>query len=84
MWYGTGMGGWGFGLMVVGAIVFWASVVTGSVLLVRYLTSSPQPPAPPRGPVGPRQILAERYARGEISDDEFARRMRTLDSHADV
>lgn len=27
---------------------------------------------------GPRQILAERYARGEIDDDEYHRRLATL------
>ena len=30
------------------------------------------------GPVTPEQILAERFARGEIDEDEFWRRMATL------
>jgi len=35
---------------------------------------------PGSGPVTPEQILAERYARGEIDEDEFWRRMTTLRS----
>ncbi|MET8796293.1 SHOCT domain-containing protein [Nocardia sp. NPDC004568] len=76
------MSGWGIGLMAVGTILFWALVVSGSVLLVRYMASSAS--LPPRGWASPRQVLAERYARGEITDDEYARRMKVLDSHPDV
>ena len=25
MWYGNGMGGWGFALMMVGNVLFWAA-----------------------------------------------------------
>ncbi|MGW3277188.1 SHOCT domain-containing protein [Nocardia rhamnosiphila] len=82
MWYGTGMSGWGIGLMVAGTILFWALVVSGTVLLVRYMASSATPP--PRVWASPRQVLAERYARGEITDDEYVRRMKVLDSHPDV
>lgn len=82
MWYGTGMNGWGIGLMVVGTILFWALVISGSVLLVRYTASATTPP--PKGWASPRQVLAERYARGEITDDEYVRRLEVLDSHPDV
>jgi putative membrane protein len=46
---------------------------------------APGPYDPPEarmghGPVTPEQILAERYARGEIDEDEFWRRMTTLRS----
>ncbi|MGW0002822.1 SHOCT domain-containing protein [Nocardia grenadensis] len=68
--------------MVVGTILFWALVISGSVLLVRYMASSESPP--PRAWASPRQVLAERYARGEITDDEYVRRMKVLDSHSDV
>lgn len=82
MWYGTGMSGWGIGLMVVATILLWALVISGSVLLVRYMASYASPP--PRAWANPRQVLAERYARGEITDDEYVRRMKLLDSHPDA
>lgn len=82
MWYGTGMSGWGIGLMVVDTILFWALVISGPVLLVRYMVSSAPPP--PRVWANPRQVLAERYARGEVTDDEYVRRRKLLDSHPDV
>lgn len=38
-----------------------------------------QPGSPPGpGPVTPEQILAERFARGEIDEDEFWQRLTTL------
>jgi len=48
-----------------------------------YGTPGPYDPPEARaghGPVTPEQILAERYARGEIDEDEFWRRMTTLRS----
>lgn len=78
MWYGPGMGGWGFGLMAVSMIVFWALVIAGILALVRYTTTSaPDTTAPARRP-SPQQILADRYARGEIDDEEYLRRTTTL------
>ncbi|WP_066979345.1 SHOCT domain-containing protein [Streptomyces sp. NRRL F-4489] len=37
-----------------------------------------QPGTPAAGPPGPEQILAERYARGEIEDEEYHRRLSVL------
>ncbi|MGE0781461.1 SHOCT domain-containing protein [Mycolicibacterium chlorophenolicum] len=34
----------------------------------------------PQHPPTPQQGLAERYARGEIDDEEYARRLNTLNS----
>ncbi len=39
MWYGNGMGGWGFALMMVGNVLFWAVVILGAVALIRYLAA---------------------------------------------
>jgi putative membrane protein len=38
--------------------------------------------SPPRSEPSPQQVLAERYARGEIDDEEYARRRAVLDSHS--
>ncbi|MFG3521828.1 hypothetical protein C8258_00680 [Nocardia sp. MDA0666] len=79
MWYGTGLGGWGYGLMFAGMVIFWVLVVVAIVALLRY-AGRPDTAAldrDDRGP-SPQQILAERFARGEIDDEEYTRRMRTL------
>jgi putative membrane protein len=82
-WYGTGMSGWGYGLMTVSMLLFWGLVIAGIVILVRYVgsntrqTSNTQP-----GQSSPERILAERFARGDIDNDEYRRRMDTIRGHA--
>ena len=80
MWYGNGAGGWGYGLMFAGMAIFWVLVVVAIVAVLRYL-ARPDAVASDRSRPGPspQQILAERFARGEIDDEEYTRRMRTLD-----
>ncbi len=78
MWYGDGVSGWGYAMMIVGMIVFWGVVAAGLVLFLRSIgTSGPTQPPPPHGPT-PQQILDERYARGEIDEEEYSRRRQTL------
>ncbi|ARZ66716.1 hypothetical protein SMD11_1052 [Streptomyces albireticuli] len=66
-------------------ILFWGLIITVAVLLFRSLA---RPAVPPGGehtswhkgpaPGSPEQILAERYARGEIDEEEYQRRLATL------
>ena len=77
-WYGSGMSGWGYALMTIGLVLFWGAVIFGIVALVRYAgrgapqsVGSVQPPAPER-------LLAERFARGEIDEEEYQRRLAVL------
>jgi putative membrane protein len=73
------MGGWGYGLMALTMVVFWGLLITGIVLLVRYLGADRRQPAPPAGGGSdPRQLLAERFARGEINEDEYRLRLQVL------
>jgi len=91
MGYWNGMGGWGMGLMVLFGVLLLAGLVVLIVVLVRALGGGVRPgqgPPPPSGPAGgsapevgavrARQILAERYARGEIDTEEYQARMRAL------
>jgi putative membrane protein len=71
------MGGWGFRLMTVTSLVWVLLVVAGLVLLVRYLARGSQPGAGGAFPP-PEQVLAARYARGEIDEEEYHRRLATL------
>jgi putative membrane protein len=80
-WWGWGWGGWV--LMCVVMVLFWVAVITAIVLAVRYLVGSggasggPPRPEPPR----PEDVLAGRYARGEIDDGEYRRRITLLHEH---
>ncbi len=69
--FGAGMTGWG--------LVWPVLLVTGLAALVFGLVRA----RPSRGDRGAgdraREILRERYARGEITEDELRARMRTLD-----
>ena len=72
-------GGWGWGawiFMSLMMVVFWGAVLAVIVWLVR---SNSHPASAARGaPTTRLAIAAERYARGEISDEEFARITRGL------
>ena len=73
--------GWGGWLLTTGTtIVFWALVITAVALLARYLLSLPQrtPTARAAAAMNAEHTLAERYARGEIDDDEYQRRLGLL------
>ncbi|WP_026209029.1 SHOCT domain-containing protein [Catelliglobosispora koreensis] len=72
--YGGGMGGWGWIFMSLSTLVFFA-LIAGVVWLVIRATGSSRPAA--GGDIA-RQILAERYARGEIDEQEYQQRLRTL------
>ncbi|MEU0836271.1 SHOCT domain-containing protein [Streptomyces sp. NPDC056231] len=85
MWYDGrwGWGGWFF--MAVIMVVFWSLVIVGVVALIHYLTRtrrSYQPgPRPDEAAWGSRRaedLLAERFARGEIDEDEYKRRLTVL------
>jgi putative membrane protein len=76
--------GWGWmsgGLMM---LIFWGGLVTLVVFLVRgFGARSPQGEEKRSGPDA-GEILAERFARGEISEDEFDRRRRVLERGTSV
>jgi putative membrane protein len=78
MWYGDGMGGWGFVLMAVSAVVFWGALIAGGIALFRYLNRRPVIPGSGETRPTPEQLLAERFARGEIDEEEYRRRLDTL------
>jgi len=76
MHWGYGSG-WGYLLMAVSMIVFWGLVIGAIVLVVRSTTRTESSAPPATGP-GPQQILAERFARGEIDDTEYHNRLAAL------
>ena len=74
-WYGSEMSGWGYALMTLGMVVFWALVIVGVIALVRFLARNDGPTAARRTP---EQLLAERFAHGEIDEHDYHQRLGTL------
>jgi len=83
-WYGEHMSGWGYGLGIITMILFWGLLIVAVVAAIRYLDrgrregSAPEPPAPASQPPSAEQLLAQRFARGEIDADEYRQRLETL------
>jgi putative membrane protein len=80
-WYDHGMSGWGYAGMAIGMVLFWILVIVGIVALVRFTTGPTQAraiPAPPPYGESPEQILAARFARGEIDEAEYQQRLAVL------
>ncbi len=77
-WYGHDVAGWGYAAMVIGMILFWGFVVLGIVALARYVVSEQRGPGPTAPPPSPAQILAARFAAGEITESEYRERLAVL------
>lgn len=83
---------WDMGRFGIIEAIIWLAVVIAIVVLVvaavRWLWISGRsggqggpaggPPAPAPRPDDPLEILRQRYAKGEIDEEEFDRRRRTL------
>ncbi len=67
-------GAWGLGMMLM-MLVFWALVITGIVLGIRWLARSSDGGGRSDAAL---EILRQRYARGEIDRQEFEAKRRDL------
>jgi putative membrane protein len=75
--YGGHMSGWGYALGITGMVLFWGVLVLAVALAVGYLSRNRHQSFPPPPPPTAEQVLAERFARGEI-DAEYRKRLDTL------
>src|SRR6266496_2897171 len=75
-WYGDHMSGWGYALMIISTVVFWGLVITGIVLLMRGFGRGGKQPEPSGRT--PEELLAERFARGDIDEKEYLSRLDVL------
>jgi putative membrane protein len=66
-------GAWGVGMLLV-MLAFWGLVITGLVLVVRWLANQGRESRSDRA----LEILRERYARGEIGREELDAKKREL------
>ena len=80
-WYGHDMGGWGYG-MAIGMFLFWALVLGGIGALIRVAGGDQR--SRYAGPAQPdaREVLAVRYAHGDITEAEYRERLAVLREHA--
>ena len=73
------MDGWGGGWMWLWGIAMMTLFVVLIVWLVRAATGNGASSSPPRDPTDrAREILAERYARGELTTEEYRERVEQL------
>lgn len=79
MWGDYGMGwGWGF-FGVVHMVLWWALLILGIVVLIKWLAGGFGASREPRASEGRAlELLKERYARGEIGKEEFDQKKRDL------
>lgn len=81
MYWGGNMGVWGYVLMGLSFVLFWGAIITAVILFARtmgaggrrYEGSSAGP-----SPSVAENLLAERFARGEIDESEYTARLTVL------
>ncbi|MDX2644761.1 SHOCT domain-containing protein [Streptomyces sp. PA03-1a] len=76
------MNGWGWALISLSWLVLLVLVGLAAAVLVRRTADGGRGRAPERRDPGPWELLAERYARGEIDDAEYRRRLEVLERTA--
>jgi putative membrane protein len=75
---GTGTFGWWPGFGFIFMILFWGLIIFGVVAIVKWLTGTSANTGTLPSKTA-RQILDERYARGEIGQDEYEQKRRDLE-----
>lgn len=77
-WMMGGFGGFGFPMMGIGMLLFWVLIIGGSVWLVQSLARGTGNSA--SAPQGESlfEILKSRYAKGEITKEQFEQMKREL------
>ncbi len=75
---GNGMMGGGMGIWMLLGIVFWILLIVGIVLLVVWVVQKAMGGGADRLEESALEILKKRYARGEISKEEYEEKKRDL------
>ena len=86
MVHGSQLNGWMWLFMGAGQIAFWVLLIAAFVLLRRSWIDARLPStAPvPRDRQSAEQLLAARFANGELDETEYGRRLVVLRQHANV
>jgi putative membrane protein len=76
------MNGWGWTVMSISSLLFLGLVIAGIIAAVRSAKAGADD-RPLTGPaLTPRSLLADRFARGEIDEAEYRRRVDVLNQTA--
>lgn len=75
---GYGWAGWGAGFWMLGGLLLMIGVVVLVVWAVMSLSRSGRAPAGDATRPTPNEILRERFARGELTEQEFEQAKRVL------
>ena len=80
MWgnYGMGLWGWAFGGLILIGVVVLVVVVVRLSSNVRPQSAAPATDTRDNGSRSPKEILDERYAKGELTSEEYRERLTTL------
>jgi putative membrane protein len=79
MIYDHDVSAWGWIWMSVSMLAFWGLLIGAVVLVMRSLAHArPTVPIPGSPTASAEQMLAERFARGDIDSDEYRQRLQTL------
>jgi len=77
-WHDRGMGdhmfGWGWDMMLI-MTLFWIAVIIGAIFIVRWIVYQSRGQ---QGRTSALEILKIRYAKGEISKEEFEEKKKDL------
>ena len=77
-----GMSGWGWFAMSTSMVLLWVLIIVGGFLLFRSLGRTTGPAHHHHAAQSPEQVLAERFARGDIEEQEYRQRLTALHSTA--
>jgi len=81
-WSDHDMSGWGYAGMAIGMVLFWALIIVAIVALIRFSAGNAQmrslPSSRPLYSDAAEQVLATRFARGEIDEGEYQQRLAVL------
>ena len=72
MWW-NGWASWWWAFAFIGMLAFWGAIDLSVIRSLRADTDRR-----PDGRRGPNEVLAQRYARGEIDEDELCKRLVVL------
>ena len=78
--YDSGMGGWGFVLMAAVVLLIAGLVAAGTLVLIRNAATARRPASDAMRQTEAERILEQRFAAGEVDQDEFRSRMDVLRS----
>ena len=79
---GDHMSGWGWAIMALGSVFFLAVLIIAIVALVRYLGG--RNPFASGSRASAEELLAQRFARGDIDEAEYCPRLGLLAERADT